>query len=1217
MHSDSITRAVRALGGLLFTVALSGCFGTGDGPEPIAGTPAPPPPPSLCDPSSAQGDGSPFPLFFENMPGAYNFGQEAGFGGGATVVVENPVCTTDNVTPQVARMQKFTAELFGGSSLELSQNVDFSQGEIFTMQVWSQRAVPITFKFEDAISGNPANGVERVETHAGGGRWQTMCFDFSGAVGSLTSNFLTFIFDNGVLGDAGNDPDNWTFYMDTIEQTNVCPDAPTTSLPVDFEDDPATYQFGIDGGFGGGVSDVITNPDQSGLNMTAQTARMRKFAGEVFGGSTLQLGANFDFSQGTAFRMKVWSTRPVPVLFKLEDAISNDPNLGIERSETHPGGSTWVELCYDFAGSTGGFTSSSITFIFDIGISGNADADPNNWTFYYDEIEQDASCTGAPATALPADFESGSAPFSDFGGGVGDVITNPDQSGLNTTANTGRMRKFAGETFGGTTLALPAAVDFSQGESFTVKVWATRSVPVLFKLEDDNSTDPASGIEATVNHSGSGTWEELCYDLSGQSAGLTSSAVTFIFDNGVAGDADGAPNDWTFFFDEITQVASCGGGTAAAFPQDFESGSAAFGDFGGGVGDVITNPDQSGLNTTANTARMRKFAAEPFGGTTLTLPAAVDYSQGEAFTMKVWATRAVPVLFKLEDDNSTDPASGIEATVSHSGSGMWEELCFDLTGMSTGLTSSAATFIFDNGVVGDADGAPNDWTFFFDEIEQVASCPSSGGGGTSGGVGFESGSATFSDFGGGVGSVIANPDATGINTSGQVGQMQKFAGEIFAGTTLQLPMAVPLAAGDSYLMKVRAQREVVVTFKLETDGTERIAIHSGSGTWEELCFDFAGVDVASVTGITLIFDNGIAGDAANDPNNWTFQFDDIVQTSNACPALPASTFAPITFDDSGVAYTLADFGGNVSSITNDPTGGTNQVVQAVRTAGAETFAGTTVSTLLNNEIEEPLSLGNLVMTVRVYSPLVGIPVRLKVEDSGNAAIFVQTDTTTTVANAWETLTFDFGSPQDGSFNPINTYNRLSIFFNIDATGVGEQTYFFDDIANASAGGGGGVGGELSINGGFEAGDLSDWEVFPNGGSIAVSGTEASEGSFSVNVIASPGQNPVIKQERRAAGTVTAGQTVNISFDMKGTLATDFGAVVIPSLFSEGTVVGTDNLDTITSATADFTTYTYTTTAGADVSQGITLQIAVVCGGDPQCQANVFIDNVSFTLDSGT
>jgi hypothetical protein len=112
------------------------------------------------------------------------------------------------------------------------------------------------------------------------------------------------------------------------------------------------------------------------------------------------------------------------------------------------------------------------------------------------------------------------------------------------------------------------------------------------------------------------------------------------------------------------------------------------------------------------------------------------------------------------------------------------------------------------------------------------------------------------------------------------------------------------------------------------------------------------------------------------------------------------------------------------------------------------------------------------------------------------------------------------------------------------------------------------------------------------------------------VVAGPTQNPVLKQERRAAGTVKSGDTINISFDMKGSAAD--GGVIFPELISEPAGPG-QLLATIAAPTAGWTTYSYSATAGANVSEGITFQLAIVCGGVPSCSANVFIDNVSITI----
>jgi hypothetical protein len=89
------------------------------------------------------------------------------------------------------------------------------------------------------------------------------------------------------------------------------------------------------------------------------------------------------------------------------------------------------------------------------------------------------------------------------------------------------------------------------------------------------------------------------------------------------------------------------------------------------------------------------------------------------------------------------------------------------------------------------------------------------------------------------------------------------------------------------------------------------------------------------------------------------------------------------------------------------------------------------------------------MTVRVWSPDAGIQVRLKVETAGDPTRSVETEATTTVANAWETLTFDFANQAAGTaaLNLAYTYNRVSIFFNFGVTGAtaGAKTYYLDDV----------------------------------------------------------------------------------------------------------------------------------------------------------------------------
>jgi hypothetical protein len=153
--------------------------------------------------------------------------------------------------------------------------------------------------------------------------------------------------------------------------------------------------------------------------------------------------------------------------------------------------------------------------------------------------------------------------------------------------------------------------------------------------------------------------------------------------------------------------------------------------FNGGVTTTVDNPDPSGINLSEKVGKMQKFSEEVFGGTKFELLEAVDFSEGEFYKVKVWAQRAVPVSFKLEETGN--PGGGVTLNVNHSGSGAWEELCYDFSGQTAGIPNPpvlALTIIFDLGVLGQAQAGVDDpnWTFYYDDIEQVSSCAGGGGG---------------------------------------------------------------------------------------------------------------------------------------------------------------------------------------------------------------------------------------------------------------------------------------------------------------------------------------------------------------------------------------------------------------------------------------------------------------------------------------------------------
>jgi hypothetical protein len=180
----------------------------------------------------------------------------------------------------------------------------------------------------------------------------------------------------------------------------------------------------------------------------------------------------------------------------------------------------------------------------------------------------------------------------------------------------------------------------------------------------------------------------------------------------------------------------------------------------------------------------------------------------------------------------------------------------------------------------------------------------------------------------------------------------------------------------------------------------------------------------------------------------TSEFNDQVSWFENTGVPLAKPSLPVTFDDSGVDYDLVDFAGNQSQIVTDPEDGSNLVAQTTKLSDAQNIAGTTIG-LSGFDDVIPFSEGNTVMSVRIWSPEAGIPIRLKVEDSNDNNISVETEELTSVSSGWETIHFDFSDhvSETPAINFSNNYSKVVIFFNFGTSGAdaGEQTYYWDDV----------------------------------------------------------------------------------------------------------------------------------------------------------------------------
>jgi len=210
------------------------------------------------------------------------------------------------------------------------------------------------------------------------------------------------------------------------------------------------------------------------------------------------------------------------------------------------------------------------------------------------------------------------------------------------------------------------------------------------------------------------------------------------------------------------------------------------------------------------------------------------------------------------------------------------------------------------------------------------------------------------------------------------------------------------------------------------------------------------------------------GDFLNPASGKTFYFDD-VEFGVPQPPILNQVDLPITFDDASVDYHTVSFGMASDTIVVDPTDPMNMVLQQDKPTGAQTWAGTVLGDAgLATAI--PFSTGNTTMSVKVWAADAGTPILLKVEDTQDGSISVETMVNTTMAGAWETLVFDFTNNVSGTpaLDLTKTYDKVVVFGDFGNAASG-KTFYFDDVE---------FGGTPSI-GLIENNWMPSFDIYPN------------------------------------------------------------------------------------------------------------------------------------------
>ncbi len=671
-----------------------------------------------------------------------------------------------------------------------------------------------------------------------------------------------------------------------------------------------------------------------------------------------------------------------------------------------------------------------------------------------------------------------------FNGASFEVVTNPFLSGENPEETMVGAITNSGANWEGGAYNLGEPVDFSgDNKTITLKLYSEVSVPVLLKFEGGVNDERQN--EVVVTHGGTG-WEVLSFNFA------TDAVKSYIDGSQGVGEAfvptgqyatmvifiDGpGTTAGTFYIDDIIQQAAtedcvaeteenidpANGPINWTFKTD--DPTFAFEGFGNVEASIASNPVKDGINASCNVGKVVKNnPCEAWAGLGKGLQNSMDFTMTDkkVFKLKVLAeNQATDVTLRLEFEPFPNAEPSEERVAQVTEVGVWQELTFDFSDVND-KTFKSIILYFERGA--DCDGD----VYYFDDLKQTDGTT---GGGTSGGTDPSSAAPTPTLAAANVISIFSDAytDPAGVNYYPDWGQ------------ATQYEMVSP--GGNAAIKYSEANYQGIdIGEDLDVTGFETVHIDVWSGDYTSIPFflisqgsgeqkvdlnvipnQWNSIDIPlsqfSSQGLALNdifqfkFDVNPDGGGTFYIDNLYFAKSDTSTGGGTDTNGESQIDLPVDFESSTVNYTLTDFGDNMSSVIVDPFDSNNTVAKVIKTNTAQTWAGTTIGTDSGFATNIPITLTNSKMTVRVWSPDAGTPIRLKIEDANDPTHTVETEVNTTVAGDWETIEFDFTNQAPGteslSVGLDNgwIYNKASIFFNFGTDGAtaGEKTYYFDDV----------------------------------------------------------------------------------------------------------------------------------------------------------------------------
>jgi len=166
----------------------------------------------------------------------------------------------------------------------------------------------------------------------------------------------------------------------------------------------------------------------------------------------------------------------------------------------------------------GDFTGMTWDSVFQMKFAANGPGSTVPVDIYLDNIYfWKAPSGGAGPSSALLDFESG-VPFTGAfdGGANGSIVSNPDASGINTSANVYQFNKILNSAwYSGVFHVFSQDLDASAGTTFKVKMWSPNAnINVRLQLEKEGNQGPIVTYQIDQTLAQANTWVELTFDFS-------------------------------------------------------------------------------------------------------------------------------------------------------------------------------------------------------------------------------------------------------------------------------------------------------------------------------------------------------------------------------------------------------------------------------------------------------------------------------------------------------------------------------------------------------------------------------------------------------------------------------------------------------------------------------------------------------------------------------